>query len=371
MAGSELKDRIRAFIARCADGSSPTNERDALLGELLSQQASDVSAYRHFLASESRRPRAFPFPALPTDAFRFARIAAHLPEFDRKVFRTSGTTAAFRGQHHFADLSLYELAARTAARYALFPDVERMRLLILAPSEYELPDSSLSFMLSRFLDWFGSARSRHVWHREQLQTAQLAEELAHAQESGEPVALLGTSFAFVHAEESLSRSFQLPAGSRIMQTGGFKGRSRTIEPEQMLELLSARYGVPTSLIVQEYGMTELSSQCYEDTLRAEGALPRAEGPINSTARTTITPARRLWVPGWVRAEVVDPNTLEPLPDGQVGLLRIDDLANVDSVCAIQTSDLAQRDAEGLILLGRAPEAIARGCSIAVDAWLGG
>ena len=35
------------------------------------------------------------------------------------MFRTSGTTAAFRGQHHFADLSLYELAARTAARQIL------------------------------------------------------------------------------------------------------------------------------------------------------------------------------------------------------------------------------------------------------------
>jgi hypothetical protein len=110
--------------------------------------------------------------------------------------------------------------------------------------------------------------------------------------------------------------------------------------------------------VQEYGMTELSSQCYESTLRC-ALLSHAPAP------------RRLWVPGWVRVRTIDPDTLAALPNGRVGLLRIDDLANVGSVCAIQTSDLARIDAHGLTVLGRAPDAIARGCSIAVDAWLGG
>ena len=63
--------------------------------------------------------------------------------------------------------------------------------------------------------------------------------------------------------------------------------------------------------------------------------------------------------------------MAPVADGKISLLRLDDFANVNSVCAIQTSDLAQRDAAGLVVLGRAPDAIARGCSIAVDAWLGG
>jgi acyl-CoA synthetase (AMP-forming)/AMP-acid ligase II len=117
--------------------------------------------------------------------------------------------------------------------------------------------------------------------------------------------------------------------------------------------------VPESNIVQEYGMTELSSQCYETTLRA-----------SVLKQNTITP-RRLWVPGWVRVRTIDPDTLGALPNGRVGLLRIDDLANVGSVCAIQTSDLARIDSHGLTVLGRAPDSVARGCSIAVDAWLGG
>jgi hypothetical protein len=102
-------------------------------------------------------------------------------------------------------------------------------------------------------------------------------------------------------------------------------------------------------------MTELSSQLYETTLR-EAALSL---PATS---------RRLCVPGWVRAEPIDPDTLQPAAPGEVGLLRIDDLANFDSVCAIQTSDLARREGDGLVVLGRAQGAIPRGCSIAVDEW---
>jgi acyl-CoA synthetase (AMP-forming)/AMP-acid ligase II len=355
---ASLASRIASFIDRCADGTRDDTTRDSLLAELLTWQSQHVTAYQHFLANEQRRPAGFPLPALPTDAFRFAHVAAHTPRAAVRVFRTSGTTGTARGQHSFEDLSLYDRAARAAAKYALFPDRESLKLIVLAPDEHELPDSSLSYMLARFKPWFGTSASCYVWRRGQLQVNRLIAELLDAQARGEPVALLGTSFAFVHAEDALRTRFELPAGSRIMQTGGFKGRSRSIEPEMMLSLLHARYGVAESHIVQEYGMTELSSQCYESTLRA-ALLSRSIAP------------RRLWAPGWVRVQAIDPDSLAALPSGQVGLLRIDDLANAGSVCAIQTSDLARIDAHGLSVLGRAPDAVSRGCSIAVDAWLGG
>ena len=150
----------------------------------------------------------------------------------------------------------------------------------------------------------------------------------------------------------------LPSGSRIMQTGGFKGRSRSVEPGEMLQMLNARYGVPEAFIVQEYGMTELCSQLYETTLR-DAALGHAPGP------------RRLWAPGWVRVSVVDADSLMPLPDGESGLLRIDDLCNVDTACAIQTSDRGLRVDDGVLVQGRATGATPRGCSLATDAALGG
>jgi hypothetical protein len=348
---------VNALIERLADGQRDDAARDALIEAVCECQAVRVPAYAKFAGAEARRP-AGRLPALPTDVFRFARVAAHDPSEDVRVFRTSGTTSGQRGAHPLRDLSTYDHAARVAARYALFPDRERMRLIVLAPSEIELADSSLSYMLARFQEWFGAEGSLYVWREQRLDLLALSDALERAHDERVPVALLGTSFAFVHAEDGLgTRRFQLPEGSRIMQTGGFKGRSRNVEPSEMLSLLAARYGIAEPFIVEEYGMTELSSQLYGTTLR-QAVLGQA------------IDARRLWVPGWVRAEPVDPSTLVVVPRGERGVLRIDDLANVHGVTAIQTADLAQAQDDGIVVLGRAPDAVARGCSIAVDEWLG-
>ena len=72
----------------------------------------------------------------------------------------------------------------------------------------------------------------------------------------------------------------------------------------------------------------------------------------------------------VRVSAVDPVTLAPLPDGEIGIARIVDLANVDSAVAVQTADRVRVLPEGVELLGRAPGAPPRGCSIAADERLG-
>jgi len=140
----------------------------------------------------------------------------------------------------------------------------------------------------------------------------------------------------------------LPRGSRVMQTGGFKGRAREVEPDAMRAMISARYGVGEERILAEYGMTELCSQLYERT-----------------------DPRRLLAPGWVRVTLVDPETLRPVREDEEGLVRIDDLANLDTACAIQTADRGVHVEDGIVVLGRAAGAVPRGCSIAVDAALRG
>jgi hypothetical protein len=141
-----------------------------------------------------------------------------------------------------------------------------------------------------------------------------------------------------------------------LQTGGYKGLSRDVDPDELLGALANRFAIPSPFIINEFGATELSSQMYETTLRE-----RIEGkPLR----------RRLWVPPWARATPVDPDTLEPVRDDAVGILRIDDCANLDSVCCIQTADLARRLDDGIVVLGRAAGATARGCSLAADLALG-
>lgn len=344
-----LREAVLSLIDRLADGSRDDEARDRLLEEIANHQRERVEPYRRLWAARGA------FPAVPTDVFRHVRVAAHPPEEDRRVFLTSGTTSGARGRHALRDLSLYDRAARAAARYALFPDRARTRLVVLAPPPDEAPESSLSYMLGRFEEWFGEG-TRWAWSGGGLDLEALDAALREA--DGDPVALLGTSFAFVHAEDALgARTFALAPGSRVMQTGGFKGRSREVAPEALRAAIAARYGVPEAHVVAEYGMTELSSQMYELTLRAA-----LRGEVAS---------RALWVPGWVRVTAVDPGTLAPLSPGEVGVLRVDDLANLDTVCAIQTSDLAIVREDGVELLGRAPGATPRGCSLAVEEALHG
>jgi hypothetical protein len=346
-----FKRRIEAMIQSFEAGREiDLADRDELIEDLATWQARRIPEYGRL-----RRRGSWP-PALPTDVFRLRRIAAHPPSQDIRVFRSSGTTSADRSTHAYRDLSLYDLAARAAARHMLFPDVERIRMVLLVPAPEEAPDSSLAYMLARFTQWFGS-HGEWVWRGGRLDLERLAEALRDAEASGKPVALLGTSFAFVHAEDGLGeRRFDLPPGSRILQTGGYKGLSRDVDPDELLGALANRFAIPSPFIINEFGATELSSQMYETTLRE-----RIEGkPLR----------RRLWVPPWARATPVDPDTLEPVRDDAVGILRIDDCANLDSVCCIQTADLARRLDDGIVVLGRAAGATARGCSLAADLALG-
>lgn len=346
-----LRGRIERLISSFEAGERvEAAARDQLIEDLAAWQATRISEYGRL-----QRHGAWP-PALPTDVFRFRRIAAHPEVEDRRVFRSSGTTSSERSVHAYRDLGLYDFAARVAARHMLFPDVERMRLVILAPREDEAPDSSLEYMLARFAQWFGT-ECTWVWRHGALDLELLTEQLRSAEASEEPVAVLGTSFAFVHAEDGLGREqFELQPGSRIMQTGGYKGRSREVDPEALLTAISTRYGVAAPWIINEFGATELSSQMYDTTLRE--AIDGSVGP------------RRLWVPPWMRATPVDPDTLQPVKGEAIGILRIDDTANLDSVCCIQTSDLAKRLDDGIVVLGRAPGATPRGCSLAADQALG-
>jgi hypothetical protein len=121
-------------------------------------------------------------------------------------------------------------------------------------------------------------------------------------------------------------------------------------------MLRDRLGLSELYCVAEYGMTEMCSQFYDNVLR-ERSLGRSPG------------YRYKVVPPWVRTQVVDAETLELLPEGRVGVLRHFDLANFDSVMAIQTDDLGVAGAGGFEILGRAAGAELRGCSIAMDQWL--
>lgn len=349
-----LRSKVQAFLAPSAFEHDVRRERDALLAELAAWQAENVAPFGRLVRARGGRFDRGPdgWPALPTDVYRHARVAAHPPEEDMSVFHTSGTTSGARGTHALAHVYTYQRAAELMAARSLFFEGRRP-LLMLAPMTIEAPDSSLSFMLEMFEATFAT-RAAWAWTDHALDLAMARAELSVARE---PLGVCATSFALVHLLDALDGAeIPLPPGSFVMQTGGFKGRSREVSAADLRRELARTFALPAHRIVSEYGMTELSSQLYGDGL-LRGVLAR-DG------------LERLAMPPWVRVTPCDPETLRPVPAGQIGVLRIDDLANVDSCCSIQTADLGRMDGERVILLGRAPGATPRGCSLAIEEAMG-
>jgi hypothetical protein len=349
---------VRAFER----GDAPPESFDSLAADLARFQAAHVSGYARLCASRGIDPasisRASEAPAVPTDAFKVARVFAFDEGFARVKFRTSGTTLGARGAHTMRDVRTYDAAALAFAREMLgLAHRPPVAVLVLVPAENEAPDSSLAHMcelLSRELG-IPEARDAHFVRAGELRVAALR-ACVRSLRPETPALVLATSFALVHLLDEIGprEALALPPGSRVMQTGGFKGKSREVSAAALRASTALAFGVPERAVVSEYGMTELSSQFWERTLVDEKASLGVYGE-----------------PPWARVVPVDPETLEPVPFGVVGVARIEDLANVDSAFAIVTQDRVRRVEGGFELLGRLPGAPPRGCSIAIDEILSG
>jgi len=361
---SGLHERVRAFAR-----GERTDDFDSLALAIARFQAEASPGFARLVQSRGGGlERLADVPGVPTDAFRLTRVAVHPPELDVACFQTSGTTGSERGLHPFRTLETYEAVSLAFGRRALLGFRPGPRVVVsLAPAPGEAPTSSLGMMMTFFQrEWDGRSLADGSFERE-LAARWLFEEdgldvegLEHAarvaMRRGEPLVVLATAFALVGLLDALGgRSLVAPQETCVMVTGGFKGRSREVGRDDLRRDVARAFGVPEAHIVAEYGMTELTSQLYEGTL--PGAALQGEPDV-------------LLEPEWLRVEPVDPVTLEPVAPGEVGIARIIDLGNVDSVLIVQTEDLVRRRGAGIELFGRRPGASARGCSLAVEAWLG-
>ena len=357
MSRAELDRRVLEWIGEGAAAPADDERFDRLARDLFAYQYAHNPPYRRLCELAGRGPEQVShwseIPAASTGAFKEARLATFPPEREVRAFRTSGSTTRRRGVSSLDTLDLYEASALASFRAFVCPDLERTRFAVLAPDATAAPDSSLSHLFEVAVREFGNPRSRFFVGAQDWNPNALIRNL---EQTREPVAIIGTAFAFVHLVDRVEQrgvALRLPAGSRVMETGGFKGRSRELTRDELHGAISRRLGIGPERIVNQYGMCELASQYYEPTLR------------------TGAPTRSKQAPPWLRTRVVDPETLEALPAGVSGMLVHYDLANTGSVLAVQTSDRGRLGPEGLEVLGRLEGAEARGCSIAADALLAG
>lgn len=335
---------------------------ESLALPLFAHQFEHCLPYRRFCVGRGRTPSTLrswrEIPAVPSGAFKEVPLRSFPAERRAHTFRTSGTSTSARGELHLDTLELYEASLLPSFCRFLLPDLPLDRpeatILVLAPSPAELRDSSLSHMFAVAIREVGALGSAFCVENGELQVDALLRAAQQA-EPGLPLLVCGTAFAFVHlldALEARNARVELPPHARVMETGGFKGRSRSLPRTELYLALEDRIGVPIERIVNQYGMTELGSQFY-DTVLVDPEAPR----------------RKLGPP-WVRTRIVDPDGDDDVPAGEPGSIVVYDLANTGSVLAIRTADLGRRAGDGFEVLGREPGAEARGCSIAADELLG-
>lgn len=337
----------------------PQNDRafNAAALELFRAQTRENPIYRAYCRSLAQpAPRTFEqIPALPVSAFKFHRIATFPQTKTSRVFLTSGTThGGLRGKHGFKDLRFYDAAVQAHFKECVLPDLKpekKIALVFLVERADEKPESSLCHMGGRVQKYFGAGKPFYALTRRGSDWDALTRHLEKMTSAGRKILIFATTFALADYLDFLAEKnirLVLPKGSRIMETGGFKGRRKEIARPLLIKSIDRRLGIPARFVVNEYGMTELSSQFYDLSLKRGRAVS-----IKS-------------IPTWTRVLIINPLTGRPVPKGRRGLIRVIDLANRDSCLAIQTEDEGRLVKGGFEILGRRKGADLRGCSLTFE-----
>lgn len=334
-----LQSEILAYLA------APGADFGGLAGAVFRFQFEHNRPYRAYCESLGVTPENEPgwdqIPPVPAEAFKSGEpLTCHPVEGCGRLFLTSGTTGEVRGRHYVVDTGLYEASIRHGWVQAGLPD--GLRPLFLSRHPSAVPDSSLTFMF----EVLSSRAGPDGWllgEDGSIRPGPFKKACSH----GEPVVLFSTALALRHLLDHFPGGCRLPGGSWVFQTGGYKGLAERFDPAILYQGIESQLGVPPERVINEYGMTELSSPSYAIGLG--------------------TPHH---APPWLKVRTIHPETNLPNPPGQTGHLVFFDLANLNSVAAVRTRDLGSvLDDHTFVLEGRDPAATPRGCSRASDAFL--
>ena len=366
---ARLRSELTAPDNKAARGRYPEPEFNSLALELFALQFQHNSAYQKICAARKLTPQTVEhwtqIPAVPTAAFKELELSSLAADERTAVFHSSGTTEQKPSRHfHSAEsLAVYEASLWNGFQHH-FGDANE--IIFLTPNPMAAPRSSLVHMFEVVRQKLGASQSAFVgqlaadgaWT---LNFEAALDALNSSLVTRHPALVLGTAFSFVHLLDFLVERdlrVELPAGSCVMETGGYKNRSRVLPKAELHALITDRLGVPPKNIICEYGMSELSSQAYAGT--------SDEWPVaseNTAAHHSSPITDYFHFPLWARAQIISPETGREVAEGETGIIRILDLANVFSVAAIQTEDLGIRRGDGFELIGREQLAEPRGCSL--------
>jgi hypothetical protein len=376
---NELSRKVIEFIECADEGVKSEGRFEEIALEVFEFQYRSIEPYQRLCRRRGKTPETVErwreIPAVPADAFKHFSLFAGAPDLLAKTFRSSGTTdPRSSSKAHFSrtGLELMDSAVVANASRMLFRDGLCTRILALAPNPETAPHMIMVHGMNEMIARFGAEGSRFCIGAAGFDVKSLLDELRQCEKDGTPVTLMGSSFGFVHlfdAMEDQGIRCSLPDGSRLMDAGGYKGRSRELDRDEFVRWTRALLGLQPERVVNLLGMTELASQIYDGGLASSfRRVARASEPGMKES------------PHWVRTRIVDPTNLESGDLAEVreasrpGLLRHLDLANVERPMVIQSDDIGRWgegvEGSGFEILRRAKGSEPRGCSLTVDEFSG-
>lgn len=314
---------------------STSKELEQLALNTFKFQYINIKVYREFCDYLKIKPEAVTsiskIPFLPIQFFKSHTILEDQTPFE-KVFSSSGTTGSITSKHYIKDLNIYKKSYSKAFQQFIGQE-EDLCILALLPSYLEREDSSLIYMVNDLIE-----KSNHPKSGFYLDTStNLIETIEILEKTNQKTLLIGVSYALLDLIEL--QIFQLKH-TKVMETGGMKGRRKEMVKEELHEILKKGFGV--SKIYSEYGMTELLSQAYS----------MGDGIFNC--------------PPWMKVLTRDPEDALSYVNNKTGGINVIDLANIYSCSFIATQDLGKVYTDGSFeIMGRFDESDIRGCNLMV------
>ncbi len=348
-----LTEDVLRFIEAGVDADVPNFNEYCLRMFALHYEVNPI--FREFCDAKKVKPgdvsRWQDIPMVYNDVFKTHLVASFPLEKSVMACLTGGTTSLTQRGRIFRDEDgkrLVFTANRVMTGSYLFPDFEqgrRCRILVLAPSPELAPSMGMAIGIDQTRRHFGTEDSMFLLGRSGILVNDLLKALRESEANGVPVALIGATVAFVYFFQACKRKkmkFRLPAGSRICDGGGYRGRFGVVTRDDYYAMVEETLGIPNSHCVNVLGEAETATNLFDDSLR------RCVKGLPSQKRTRP-------VPPWSRVLAMSIDDLTPLPDGELGLLAHWDLANVPTILAVITDNLGYTldGGRGCEMVGRA------------------
>jgi hypothetical protein len=312
-------------------------------------QYQSKGAYREYCRSLNASPETVnqweEIPAVSSFALRKLLLRSYSSTEAEKVqIRSRVVELRHKRGPFFPDKDIQMLVAsanRLMEKAYVFPDIETIKMLFMVPVPVMAPGMVMASGLEQIKQQSGTDDSGFLISFRGLDLKRLISALRHAEKTGQPLAMLGATWGFDYFLDSCKREgirFRLPAGSRIVDSGGYVGRYVKCTKEEFFGKCTEVLGIKEDYCINALWLCESSTVYFDNVL--------------SNSLAGIRLERYKEIPPWSRTIVVDPLDFRRLPKGKVGLLRHCDLSNRAMAIVVQTDKMGYETENGFEVAGK-------------------